>query len=192
VVLAVAVLPEWLRKMTRLATIATSTAATITGTSGRRERRGPPEPGANRRSPSIAVGGPSDGTGAGPSTRVASGSAGGGGPPPGGGDWNAVGAASQSAEVAGAGPGASPGGTGHGCGPDGDDGRRGAYQESQGEDSGASETTGNGAVDDGDGDGDGLSATDCPHTGQNRAPGCTGCPHAGLPEPATPAIVTAG
>jgi len=32
----------------------------------------------------------------------------------------------------------------------------------------------------------------CPQTGQNRDPGCTGCPHAGLPVPATPTTVTAG
>ena len=32
----------------------------------------------------------------------------------------------------------------------------------------------------------------CPQNGQNRDPGCTGCPHAGLTEPAAPAIVTAG
>ena len=37
-----------------------------------------------------------------------------------------------------------------------------------------------------------LPAAGCPQTGQNKNPGCTGCPHAGLPEPATPAIVTAG
>jgi hypothetical protein len=51
-------------------------------------------------------------------------------------------------------------------------------------------TTGNGAVD--GWDGATLPVTGCPQTGQNRAPGCTGCPHAGLPEPAAPAIVTAG
>ena len=130
------------------------------------------------------VAGSSYGRRSGPSTRVASGSTGGGGTP--------------------------SGGIGHGCGPvDGDDdGRRGAYQESQGVDSGCDRgaaagdtgadnadcgtagTTGNGAVD-GSG-GAALPAADCPQTGQNKNPGCTGCPHAGLPEPATPAIVTAG
>jgi hypothetical protein len=87
--------------------------ATITGTRGRRGRRGPPEAGACRRSPNIAVAGSSYGRRSGPSTRVASGSAGGGS--------------------------TLPGGIGHGCGPvdgDGDGGRRGAYQESQGVDSG--------------------------------------------------------
>jgi len=51
-------------------------------------------------------------------------------------------------------------------------------------------TTGSGAVD--GSDGAALPAAGCPQTGQNKNPGCTGCPHAGLPEPATPAIVTAG
>ena len=55
-------------------------------------------------------------------------------------------------------------------------------------DSGAAETAGNGAVD----GWDGAAVTGCPQTGQNQDPGCTGCPHAGLPEPARPAIVTAG
>ena len=41
-------------------------------------------------------------------------------------------------------------------------------------------------------DGGVLPAVGWPQTGQNRDPGCTGCPHAGLREPATPAIVTAG
>ena len=50
--------------------------------------------------------------------------------------------------------------------------------------------TGNGAVD-GWG-GAARPALGCPQTGQNRDPGGTGCPHAGLPEPVTPAIVTAG
>jgi len=52
-----AVLPERARKMTTPATTAASAAATITGISGRPGRRGPPEAGASRRSPSIAVGG---------------------------------------------------------------------------------------------------------------------------------------
>jgi hypothetical protein len=134
------------------------------------------------------VGRPPDGTGPGLSTRVASGSATGGGTPPGG---------------------TPPSGAGHGCGPVGGGGlRRGAYQESQGEDSdcgsgagagdtgggnvdcGEAEATGNGAVD--GSDGAALPAAGSPQTGQNKNPGCTGCPHAGLPEPATPAIVTAG
>jgi hypothetical protein len=51
-------------------------------------------------------------------------------------------------------------------------------------------TTGNGAVD--GSDGAALPVAGCPQTGQNKNPGCTGCPHAGLPKPATPAIVTAG
>jgi len=57
-------------------------------------------------------------------------------------------------------------------------------------DCGKAGTTGNGAVD--GSDGAALPVADCPQTGQNTNPGCTGCPHAGLPEPATPAIVTAG
>jgi hypothetical protein len=57
-------------------------------------------------------------------------------------------------------------------------------------DCGKAGTTGNGAVD--GSDGAALAAAGCPQTGQNKNPGCTGCPHAGLPEPATPAIVTAG
>jgi hypothetical protein len=57
-------------------------------------------------------------------------------------------------------------------------------------DCGEAETTGNGAVD--GWDGAALTAVGCPQTGQNQDPGCTGCPHAGLPESATPAIVTAG
>ena len=171
--------------MTTPATTATSTAATITGISRRPGRRGGPEAGASSRSPSIAVAGSSYGRRSGPSTRVASGSAGGGS--------------------------TLPGGIGHGCGPvdgDGGGGRRGAYQESQGVDSGCDRgaaagevgadnadcgkagTTGNGAVD--GSDGAALPAAGCPQTGQNKNPGCTGCPHAGLPEPATPAIVTAG
>src|SRR5436190_17366907 len=95
--------------MTIPATSARSAAATITGTRGRRGRRGPREAGACRRSPSIAVAGSSNGRRSGPSIRVASGSSGGGS--------------------------TLPGGIGHGCGPvdgDDDDGRRGAYQESQG------------------------------------------------------------
>src|SRR6185437_2318721 len=104
------VLPERARTMTTPATTATSTAATITGISRRPGRRGGPEAGASSRSPSMAVGGSPDGTGPGPSTRVAYGSM--GGCPP-------------------------PGGAGHGCGPDGGGGgRRGAYQESQGAGSG--------------------------------------------------------
>jgi len=57
-------------------------------------------------------------------------------------------------------------------------------------DCGKAGTTGSGAVD-GSG-GAALPVAGCPQTGQNKNPGCTGCPHAGLPEPATPAIVTAG
>ena len=57
-------------------------------------------------------------------------------------------------------------------------------------DCGKAGTTGNGAVD--GSDGAALPVAGCPQTGQNTNPGCTGCPHAGLPEPATPAIVTAG
>jgi hypothetical protein len=50
-------------------------------------------------------------------------------------------------------------------------------------------TTGNGAV----GGWDGAAAVaGCPQAGQNRDPGCTECPHAGLAEPATPVIGTAG
>jgi hypothetical protein len=49
---------------------------------------------------------------------------------------------------------------------------------------------GNGAVD--GWDGAALPVTGCPHSGQNEDPGCTGCPHTEFPEPATPAIVTAG
>jgi len=174
-----AVLPERARKMTTPATTATSAAATITGTSGRPGRRGPPEAGASRRSPSIAVDESPDGIK--PSTRVASGPAGGGCTP--------------------------SGGAGHGGGPDGGGGgRRGAYQESQGAgsggggaaagaagggnaDCGQAGTTGNGAVD--SWDGAAPPAAGSPQTGQNRVPGCAGCPHARLPEPATPAIVTA-
>jgi hypothetical protein len=51
-------------------------------------------------------------------------------------------------------------------------------------------TTGSGVVD--GSDGAALPVAGCPQTGQNKNPGCTRCPHAGLPEPATPAIVTAG
>jgi hypothetical protein len=51
-------------------------------------------------------------------------------------------------------------------------------------------TAGNGAVD--GWDGTPPPVTGCPQSLQNRDPGCTGCPHAGLPDPATPAIVTAG
>ena len=108
-----------------------------------------------------------------------------------------------------------PGGVGHDCGPDGGGGpdgeggeRRGAYQESQGVDSGcgggaaagdaggghadggAAGTAGNGAVN--GWDSAAPPVADCPQTGQNRAPGCTECPHAQLPEPVIPAIVTAG
>jgi hypothetical protein len=102
-----------------------------------------------------------------------------------------------------------PGSVGHGCGPDGGSGgRRGAYHESQGADSGCGTgaaadgtgggnldcgeagTTGNGAID--GSDGAALPAVGRPQTGQNRDPGCTGCLHAGLREPDTPAIVTAG
>jgi hypothetical protein len=57
-------------------------------------------------------------------------------------------------------------------------------------DCGEAGTTGNGAVD--DRDGAALRVAGRPQTGQNRDPGGTGCPHARLPEPATPAIVTAG
>lgn len=57
-------------------------------------------------------------------------------------------------------------------------------------DCGRAGTAGNGVVD--GSDGAALPAVGCPQTGQNKNPGCTGCPHAGLPEPATPAIVTAG
>jgi hypothetical protein len=57
-------------------------------------------------------------------------------------------------------------------------------------DCGKAGTAGSGAVD--GSDGAALPAASCPQTGQNKNPGCTGCPHAGLPEPATPAIVTAG
>ena len=74
----------------------------------------------------MAVGGSPDGTRPRPSTRVASGSAGGGCTP--------------------------PGGAGHGCGPDGGGGgRRGAYQESQGVDSGSATGA---AMGDTDGDGE--------------------------------------
>jgi hypothetical protein len=171
--------PEWGQKMTTPARTATSAAAAISGTSGRRERRGPPGAGASRSSPSIAVDRSSDRTGPGPSTRVTSGSAGGGCTP--------------------------PGGAGHGCGPGG--GHRGAYHESQDPDPGCGSpaaaggtdgtmacgqagAAGNGAAD--CADGAVLPATGCPQTGHNPAPGGTGCPHAGLPEPAAPAIVTAG
>ena len=51
-------------------------------------------------------------------------------------------------------------------------------------------TAGNGAVD--GWDCAALPGPGCPQTGQNQDPGCTGCPHARLPEPATPAIVIAG
>ena len=57
-------------------------------------------------------------------------------------------------------------------------------------DRGEAGTAGNGAVD--GWDGAVLSAASCPQTGQNQDPGGTGCPHAALPESATPAIVTAG
>ena len=57
-------------------------------------------------------------------------------------------------------------------------------------DCGRAGTTGSGAVD--GSDGAALPEAGCPQTGQDKNPGCTGCPHAGLPEPATPAIVTAG
>ena len=50
-------------------------------------------------------------------------------------------------------------------------------------------TTGNGA---GGWGGATLPVAGCPQTGQNRDPGGMGCPHAGLPEPVAPAIVTAG
>jgi len=67
-------------------------------------------------------------------------------------------------------------------------------------DGGSSGTAGNGAV---DGRGDlalpvavlpvaVLPDSGWPQTGHNRDPGCTGCPHAGLPVPATPTTVTAG
>jgi hypothetical protein len=182
VVRPAAVLPEWARKMTTPATTAMSTAATIIRTGGRRERRWPSGTDTGRRPPSIGMGRSSGGTGPKPSKRVASRSAGGGCPP--------------------------SGGTGHGCGADGrGGGHRGAYQDSQGVDSvcgtGAARgdsgdgnagcgavTAGNCAVD--GWDGAALPVADCPHTGQNRDPGCTGCPHAGLPEPASLAIVTAG
>jgi hypothetical protein len=109
----------------------------------------------------MAVGGSPDGTGPRPSTRVASGSADGGCIP--------------------------PSGAGHGCGPDGGGGRRGAYQESQGAGSGCgggaaagdadggnvawgeAGTAGNGAVS--GWDGAALPLAGCPQTGQNRAPG---------------------
>ena len=55
---------------------------------------------------------------------------------------------------------------------------------------GAAGTTGNGAAN-GWG-GAALPVADCPQAGQNRDPGGTGCPHAELPEPVSPAIVTAG
>jgi len=57
-------------------------------------------------------------------------------------------------------------------------------------DGGGAGTAGNGAVN--GQDGAALPVTDCPQTGQNRDPGCTGCPHAGLPELVAPATVTAG
>jgi hypothetical protein len=57
-------------------------------------------------------------------------------------------------------------------------------------DCGKAGTTGSGAVD--GSDGAARPGASCPQTGQNKNPGGTGCPHAGLPEPATPAIVTAG
>ena len=86
------------------------TTATITGTIRRPERGGPPEAGATRRSPSIAVGRSPGGTGPRPSTRVGSVPADGSCTP--------------------------PGGAGHACGPGcGGGGHRGAYQESQGSDS---------------------------------------------------------
>ena len=187
-----AVLPEWPRKMTIPATTATRATATITGTSGttgRRGRRGPSGADASRRPPSIVGGSSSGGAGPRPVARAASGSA----------------------------SGCTPSGDGHGSGPagrsgrrsgGGGGGRRGAYQDSQGGgsggasgaaagdtgaenmDCGEAETTGNGAVD--GWDGVALSAASCPQTGQNQDPGGTGCPHAALPEPATPAIITAG
>ena len=169
--------------MTSPATITASTTAAITATIRRPERRGPPEAGASRRSPGIAVGRSPGGTGPRPSTRAESVPAGGSCTP--------------------------PGGAGHACGPGcGDGGHRGAYQESQGSDpdcgSGAAAgdtgggtvdcgqagTAGNGAA--GGWDGAAAPAAGCPQTGQNRDPGGTECPHAGLPEPATPAIGTAG
>ena len=105
--------------MTIPATIARSAAATITGTSGRRGRRGPPEASAGRRSPSIVVAGSSYGSRPGPSTRVASGSA---------------------AAVAHC-PAASAMAAGRvGGGVE----RRGAYQESQGVDSGCGQLSGRG------------------------------------------------
>ena len=146
-----ALLPESARKMTTPATTATSAAATITRTSGRRGRCGPPEAGASRRSPSIAVGRSPDGAGPRSSNRVASGSPGGGrAPPRGGGDANAVGAAGRAA-----GPRAAAEVVawwrGHGCGPDGEGGgRRGAYQESQGADSGCGGGAAVGDIDGGD------------------------------------------
>jgi hypothetical protein len=78
-------------------------------------------------------------------------------------------------------------------------GRRGLYQESHGEGSaggvtgavgGKAEIAGSGAVN--GGDGAGALLTGRPQTGQNKAPGCAGCPHAQSAEPATPAIATAG
>jgi len=200
-----AVLPEWAQKMTTPATTATSATAAITGTSGRRERRGALGAGVHCRPPSIAVGKSPDGIGPGSSIRVASGPAGGGAPSSSGGDANVV----RAAEAAGDGQGRSPGEAGHGGGPGGGSGgRRGAYQESQGPgsgcdsgaargdngggnvDCGAAGTTGSGAVD--GSDGAPLAAASCPQNGQNQDPGGTGYPHAGLPQPATPAIVTAG
>ena len=64
-------------------------------------------------------------------------------------------------------------------------------------DRGEAGTTGHGAAGGWNGavggwNGAALPTAGCPQTGQNRCPGRTGCPHAGLPEPVVPAIVTAG
>jgi hypothetical protein len=57
-------------------------------------------------------------------------------------------------------------------------------------DCGQAGATGDGAA--GGWDGAAAPVDGCPQTGQNRDPGCTECPHARLPEPATPAIGIAG
>ena len=135
-----------------------------------------------------------------PSTRVASGPAYGGCIPPGG-------VGHDCGPDGGGGPDGGAGRTAE-AGRTAAAARRGAYHESQGVDSGCGGGAAAGDVSGGHADG-GVAGTagngavngwdsaaplvaGCPQTGQNRASGCTECPHAQLPEPVTPAIVTAG
>src|SRR5690348_1703055 len=173
--------------------------------SGRRGRGGPPGSRVARRPASIAVGESAEDTG--PWAHPASG-------------LSAHPASGSLAQLVpwSAGGWSPADGTGHGGGPEGcesngcesdggDDGRRGAYHESQG--SGSDRGGGAAAGAPGGGHADGGTpmtagsgavsgwervarpTVGCPQTGQNRAPGCAGCPHAHSSEPAKPAIATA-